>query len=295
MARIRTIKPEIKKDEKLARVSRDARLSFIFAITEADDDGLLPGSPRQLLGSLFPDDLTVTDELLSSWVSELTAIGVLRRRETMQGAPILQISNWNAHQKISNRGKSLLLPTLRPLSAEPLEDEPRPSRSDPHIPISPTTVSPTVVAAAATSPVDLATFACVIANAAHGERFPSFTLLVPSSGASQEVAAAWEASGVDRLVVEGKIRDMIAGMAKPVSSLRYFRDAVLEAWETEKVRSLVVPETPVNGVRAAPRAQRRGERTPPQRFIYETEGNAAVMASLAEGRVSLAEEDYASI
>jgi hypothetical protein len=63
MPRIRTIKPELPADVKLASVSRDARLTFIYAITQSDDLGFIAGSPRQLMGALYPLDDDVRRQL----------------------------------------------------------------------------------------------------------------------------------------------------------------------------------------------------------------------------------------
>lgn len=118
MPRIRTIKPEFATDEKLARVSRDARLTFVLCITQADDDGLLPGNARQLLAALYPLDETMTDKILTYLLKELVESGRLRWRETRDGSPILQIVNWSAHQKIDHKAKSLLLPHLKDIGEE---------------------------------------------------------------------------------------------------------------------------------------------------------------------------------
>ena len=132
MARIRTIKPEITSDEKLARVSRESRLTFILSITQADDDGLILASPRQLLAALYPVDEGVTDKMLTLWTTELMHIGLWTQRYTQQGHSVIQITNWEKHQRIVHPGKSIILPTLAPLSRDPREDVARPSRSDPH-------------------------------------------------------------------------------------------------------------------------------------------------------------------
>jgi hypothetical protein len=137
MARIRTIKPEFATDEKLAKVSRDARLTFVLCITQADDDGLLPGNHRQLLASLYPLDDAVTYARLAGWLEELADLGRLRWRETVDGSPILEIVNWSSHQKVDHKGKSLILPHLKPVpedganvSRAPREDGATVSRSD---------------------------------------------------------------------------------------------------------------------------------------------------------------------
>jgi len=127
--RIRTIKPEFATDEKLARVSRDARLTFVLCITQADDDGLLPGNARQLLAALYPLDETMTDKILTHFLRELVESGRLRWRETRDGSPILQIINWSSHQKIDHKAKSLVLPHLKEVGEE-LANVSRESRED---------------------------------------------------------------------------------------------------------------------------------------------------------------------
>ncbi len=101
-------------DEKLARVCRDARLTFAYLITQADDDGLVQAAPRQLLGMLFPHDADVTESMVVMWCDQLTSIGAARWRQTRGGTPVLELVNWSEHQKIKHRAKPILLPTLTP-------------------------------------------------------------------------------------------------------------------------------------------------------------------------------------
>lgn len=73
MARIRTIKPEFWDDEKLASISRDARLLFIGIWNQADDYGVVKGHPSWLKNKIFPyDEIRPAD--FQKWVSELEAI-----------------------------------------------------------------------------------------------------------------------------------------------------------------------------------------------------------------------------
>jgi len=116
MARIRSIKPEFPGDEKLAMVTRDARLTFILAMTQADDEGLLSAAPRQLLGSLYPLDESVTPPLLEAWIGELIAIARVRWRFTTDGARVLEFVNWKKHQKIDKPSPSKIKPLLTPLA-----------------------------------------------------------------------------------------------------------------------------------------------------------------------------------
>lgn len=117
MPRIRSLKPEFATDEKLATVSRDARLTFALCIAQADCDGLLGGTPRQLLGTLYPHDLDVTAEMLEAWLQELCAIGSGRWRETVDGARVFELVHWRAHQRIDHRSKPILAQKLKPLPA----------------------------------------------------------------------------------------------------------------------------------------------------------------------------------
>lgn len=116
MARIRTVKPEMPQDVKLASCSRDARYTFVLLITQADDEGLIPGAPRQLLGLLYPHDEDVASSLLIEWVEELVGIGAVRWRATLDGAPVLELSNWSKHQRVDNKGRSQLAGFLAPLA-----------------------------------------------------------------------------------------------------------------------------------------------------------------------------------
>jgi len=112
MARIRSLKPETPHDRKLATVPRDARLTFLYLVSQADDDGLVRGTPRHLLGQLFPHDEDVTEGVLLGWIEALVSLSIVRWRRTVDGAPVLEIVNWVKHQRIVNRGKPGLATTL---------------------------------------------------------------------------------------------------------------------------------------------------------------------------------------
>ena len=112
MPRIRTVKPELASDRKLASVSRDARYTFVLLISQADDDGLLRAEPRQLLGSLYPFDHDVTGPELDGWLEELRGKGLIRWRRTLDGVRVIELVNWSKHQFIKNRAKPFLLTQL---------------------------------------------------------------------------------------------------------------------------------------------------------------------------------------
>jgi hypothetical protein len=104
--RIRSLKPEIWQDEKIGRLSRDARLLFIGLITMADDDGRFRALPAIILGHAFPYDQDA-HRRLTSWMDELISqeLVVIYAHE---GMPYGSIPNWSAHQRINRKTDSVL-------------------------------------------------------------------------------------------------------------------------------------------------------------------------------------------
>lgn len=98
MARSRTLRPSFFSSFSLAKVCRDARLTFTGLWVEADDDGRLIDSPKHLAGAIFPHDDDVTADMLKGWLDELEKIEAIHRYETPRGRYIV-IVNWSEHQK----------------------------------------------------------------------------------------------------------------------------------------------------------------------------------------------------
>lgn len=115
MARIRAIKPDIPQDVKLSGVSDGAERTFYRLISQSDDEGLQPGSARQLLGALYPHRLSVTERDIDGWLAELEAIGTVAIRLTTDGVRVVQLVNWHRHQVIKHKTASRLLPRLAEL------------------------------------------------------------------------------------------------------------------------------------------------------------------------------------
>jgi hypothetical protein len=122
MARIRSIKPEMADDAKLASVSREARYTFVLLISKADDDGLVSGAHRQLLGLLYPHDDDVTVPMVLGWLEELVSIGAVLWRATRDGVPVVELANWAKHQRIDNKGRNTLRGMLQELSSPNLAE-----------------------------------------------------------------------------------------------------------------------------------------------------------------------------
>lgn len=107
MARIRTLKPEFFRSRSLARVSRDARLTFQGLWCEADDFGRGVADPRILKGAIWPldDDLGWQD--VEKHLDELVATGHIVVYE-VDGDHYFHIPTWEEHQAAAyRRGKAV--------------------------------------------------------------------------------------------------------------------------------------------------------------------------------------------
>lgn len=102
MARIRSIKPEIWEDEALAEVSTSARLLFIGLITQADDEGRLPGRTRWIASKIYPYDEDISPQDIEGWIEELDRVGLIRYYE-VEGKPYIWLCSFGKHQSIDKR------------------------------------------------------------------------------------------------------------------------------------------------------------------------------------------------
>jgi hypothetical protein len=101
MARIRNIKPDFWTDEKLVELETWERLLFIGLWNFADDEGYMAYSPKRIKMQVFPGDSLE----VSRGIQSLISIGAVRIFDSELG-PVLHITNWSKHQKVSNPSKS---------------------------------------------------------------------------------------------------------------------------------------------------------------------------------------------
>lgn len=94
MARARNIKPGFFSNDELAGLPFEHRLLFIGLWTVADREGRLLDRPRKIRMEVFPADDVDCDAGLAA----LQRSGFLERYE-VDGAKIIQIKNWEKHQK----------------------------------------------------------------------------------------------------------------------------------------------------------------------------------------------------
>lgn len=242
MPRIRTIKPELPADVKLASVSMPARLTFVYAITQADDHGLLAGNPRQLLGVLFPLDQSVTEPILLGWVEELVSVGLFRWRSTRDGVPVLEITNWAKHQRIDNAGRSQLRGLLAESPSDTAEARREPPRvaEDCGLDHGPRTEDLGPVVGGSAGAIALS----VEANrglAEHPTRAQLIPPIIATNGRTFEAAEDIAAAGVPLAFAQRTVYDLAKAHTSdtPIKSLRYFVAAVVRAWQQHQAAAAV--------------------------------------------------------
>jgi hypothetical protein len=104
MARSRTIRPEFWNDEKLAKVSRDARLTYAGLWATSDDYGVTKGNACWLKSQIYPYDEDLKLSEFQKWISELENI----RRIIAFSADdekFYFIPKFSKHQKVDHPSK----------------------------------------------------------------------------------------------------------------------------------------------------------------------------------------------
>lgn len=123
-SRIRTIKPELLEDERVAALSDRAFRLFIGALLMADDGGNLRAEPRQLLGRIFwgREDVdarevqNARDELAGSR-REDEGLGLIMLYR-VRGQTYAHITKWAKHQKIDKPSTIRSIPSPDDKDAE---------------------------------------------------------------------------------------------------------------------------------------------------------------------------------
>lgn len=104
MARGRIIKPEFWDDEKLAEISRDARLLFIGMWNHSDDYGVIKGNIKWLKAQIFPYD-EISYECFENWLNEVINKNFILKF-TSDGQQYFLIKNFYKHQKVEKPSKT---------------------------------------------------------------------------------------------------------------------------------------------------------------------------------------------
>jgi hypothetical protein len=106
--RIRSIKPELWQDEKIAGLSRDARLLLVGLITMADDEGRFRARRSTILGHVFPNDEDAPRQI-DDWIATIREQKLILFY-LVDGTPYAAFRHWARHQKINRPTPSDLPP-----------------------------------------------------------------------------------------------------------------------------------------------------------------------------------------
>lgn len=104
MPRIRTVKPEFWNDQKIARLSYQARLMFIGSWNLADDVGVLIWHPLYIQSELFKYD-QIPLKTIKKWMREITDMGMIYPFDAKAERWGL-IVNFKKHQRVNNPSKA---------------------------------------------------------------------------------------------------------------------------------------------------------------------------------------------
>ena len=103
MARIRCVKPEFWDDQKMAMISRDARLVYIGIWNQSDDYGICRANPIFLKNKIFPHE-EISLKQFSGWLEELKALKRVKPFSA-NGESYLFLPHFKYHQSIDRPSK----------------------------------------------------------------------------------------------------------------------------------------------------------------------------------------------
>jgi hypothetical protein len=104
MARIRTVKPEFWQDEKMSKLDPMTRLVFLGLISMADDAGRLIDNIKFIDAFIFPE----TEHSAKDSLGILARLSRICRYTSESGQKLIQITNWDRHQRVDNPNKYVL-------------------------------------------------------------------------------------------------------------------------------------------------------------------------------------------
>ena len=113
MARIRSVKPELRKSLTVGAWPREVRLAWVYLFGYLDDHGRGVDDTRLIVAECFPLDRDVTDKKMDAWLAVMAEkpehdaeeSPALCRYES-RGRRYLHAVKWKDHQKISHPQKS---------------------------------------------------------------------------------------------------------------------------------------------------------------------------------------------
>ncbi|MFD5469604.1 hypothetical protein ACFWJL_03970, partial [Streptomyces sp. NPDC127105] len=108
MARIRTVKPDLFVNERVAACSVTAVVTYIGLFTQSDDHGRHRDNPAIIAGVLWPLRAEHTPVRVEEDLQQLADAGLICRYTGCNGKRYLHITGWYEHQKIDRPSQSRL-------------------------------------------------------------------------------------------------------------------------------------------------------------------------------------------
>ncbi|MGW9131959.1 hypothetical protein [Streptomyces sp. NPDC055681] len=108
MARIRTVKPDLFVNERVAACSVTAVVTYIGLFTQSDDHGRHRDNPAIIAGVLWPLRAEHTPVHVEEDLQHLADAGLICRYAGCDGKRYLHITGWYEHQKIDRPSQSRL-------------------------------------------------------------------------------------------------------------------------------------------------------------------------------------------
>ena len=124
MARIRSIKPEIRTSEKVNSWPVELRYFWIMLWGYVDDHGRGRDNSKLIVADTYPLDDSVSHKDVERWLKILEHDKVIRRYE-VGGKRFMLILNWREHQRPSHPARSVI-PEPEPLEHKGGEDSGNP-------------------------------------------------------------------------------------------------------------------------------------------------------------------------
>lgn len=109
MARIRSIKPELRTSITVSMWPREVRYFFVLLWGYLDDYGRGVDDELLVAADCFPRDRDITPDRIDAWLEMIADSGPVCRYE-VDGRRYLHAVNWSEHQKPSHPGKSKIPP-----------------------------------------------------------------------------------------------------------------------------------------------------------------------------------------
>lgn len=124
MARIRSIKPEIRMSETVNSWPVEVRYFWIMLWGYVDDFGKGRDNAKLIVADTYPLDDSVSHDEVSGWLEVLAAAKVIQRY-TVDGKNYIAVTNWREHQRPSHPARSVIPDP--PRDSADFEEEQEPS------------------------------------------------------------------------------------------------------------------------------------------------------------------------